>query len=314
MKWSSILKRLSVFLLVVLMIYGGSRLYYQITHGFTIGNITSNFSYDRRWDVRPLSGSEQNLVDSILDQKFTYLGKGCQAYVFVSEDGNYVLKFFKYQRFRPQAFLKYFDFIPAVHDYRQMKIEKKRKLLDGVFNSWKIAFENLKEETGLIFVHLNKTTNIDKTLLLYDKMGLEHHIKLDHMEFLLQKKAEMLCPTIEKLMNAGHVDQAKQLISRIISMLLSEYSRGFADNDHALMQNTGVYEGNPIHIDVGQFVKNNDVKQPEVYKHQLFSKTYRFRIWLEEHFPELGRYLEIELRSIIGEQYSTMVPYFKPHE
>lgn len=310
----SSLKKVAIFLLTISLLYGGIRLYYKVTDGFTIGNITSQYTYDPRWEIRSLSDDDKKLVDTVLNQKFTYLGKGCQSYVFLSEDGNYVLKFFKYQRFRPQTWLEYIDFIPFVKEYRLGKIEKKKRKLENVFRSWKIAFENLKDETGLIFVHLNKTETNHKTMLIYDKMGFEHQIPLDEMEFLVQRKAQMLCATIKELMESGKSGEAKQLLRRIIDTLLSEYSRGLADNDHALMQNTGVYEGRPVHIDVGQFVFNEEVKKPEVYKKELFNKTYKFRIWLEERYPELAIFLETELRRIIGDHFSTMVPYFKQHE
>lgn len=294
--------------------YGASRLYYKVTDGFTVGNITSDFSYDPRWDVTALSPTEKVQVDSILSQPFTYLGKGCQAYVFLSQDGNYILKFFKYQRFRPQAWLDHFAFIPAVDKYRLGKIDKKRRKLEGVFSSWKVAYENLKPETQLVYVHLNKSHDLKKTLVIYDKMGFEHKLDADQMEFLVQRKATMLCPHIKELMERGNAVEAQMLLTRIIDLIVSEYKRGFADNDHALMQNTGVYNGYPIHIDVGQFMIRENAKQPDVYKQELFNKTYKFRKWLKKQYPELLPGFEEQLREVIGSQFDHFEPHFKPHE
>lgn len=294
-------------------VYGSGRLYYRVTDGFAIGNITSSFAYDPRWDVRSLVPSENQIVESVLDQKFLYLGKGCQSYVFLSEDGDYVLKFFKYQRFRPQQWLDYFAFIPAVDRYRLAKIEKKKNKREGVFASWKIAFEELKEETGLVFVHLNKSSNLNRELTLFDKMGLEHRVNLDQMEFLIQRKAKMLCASIRELMEKERVLEAKNLITDTIELVMSEYRRGLADNDHALMQNTGVYEGKPVHIDVGQFVHNPEIKDPSIYKQELFTKTYKFHIWLKQEYPELAQHLERLLYTKIGPQFANMQPIFKPH-
>ena len=61
-------------------------------------------------------------------------------------------------------------------------------------------------------------------------------------------------------------------------MLVSEYRRGFADNDHATVQNTGVLDGRPIHIDVGQFVRNERVKEPRLFHQELFNKTWKFQL------------------------------------
>ena len=77
------------------------------------------------------------------------------------------------------------------------------------------------------------------------------------------------------------------------------------------MQNTGVAQGKPVHIDVGQFVFNEAVKQPTVFHQELFTKTYKFKLWLRINYPELGEYLETELRQIIGSEYTTLQPKFR---
>lgn len=94
-------------------------------------------------------------------------------------------------------------------------------------------------------------------------------------------------------------------------MIHSEYRRGLADNDHALMQNTGVSQGNPVHIDVGQFVFNEEVKKSAVSHQELFTKTYKFKLWLRENYPELGEYLEQQLLLDLGPSYKTMQPKWR---
>lgn len=307
------LRWIIVIVLLAAVGYGAGRLYYRVTGGFRMGNIVSTLPYDSQWTTRPLNAVERKKVDELLSQKFTYLGKGCQSYVFLSADDQHVLKFFKYQRFRVQPWVDLFSFIPPVDRYRQKKLEKKQNKLAGFYRSWKIAFDDLQPETGLVYVHLNKSNDLHRTLVFYDKMGLEQRIEADEVEFLLQRKATMLCPTIDELMKKGDVDGAKRLLLRITALVLSENKRGYGDNDHALMQNTGVLDGYPVHIDVGQFIKNEKYKRPEVYRQELFSKTYKFLRWLKKHHPELGAYYEQELRGVIGEQYSQMKPHFKRH-
>lgn len=296
-------------LILFLSLYGASRLYYGVTGGFTIGNISSNLSFDKRWDANAPTPEKKEALHQILKQKFSYLGKGCQSYVFLSEDGKYVIKFFKYQRFRPQEWLDYLSFIPAVNSYRLEKIEKKKLKLDAIFKSWTIAYRNLPIQTGLIYVHLNKTQDLDQTILISDKMGFDHQLQADQMEFLIQRAAKMLCPTIKDLVKNDESNKAKQLIDDLVAMLVDEYQNGYADNDHALMQNTGVIDGQPIHIDVGQFIKNDLVKNPEVYKKELFNKTFLFKKWLIKNHPDLAKYLELKLLQVIGEEFFSMEPY-----
>lgn len=309
MKLSSIIKKCFLVIALVCIVYGGVRLYFALTGGFTIGNITSDFAYDSRWQTHLLSSAERREIHEALNQDYHYLGKGCQAYVFGSTDGQYVLKFFKYQRFRTIPWFDLFGFIPAVDRYQQSKAKKKKMRLDDVFRSWKIAYENLGSETGVVFVHLNKTNDLNQKITIHDKLGLTHILDLDQMEFLLQHKAKMLCPTLKDMIEQRQSNQAKQLIDRLLTMLLLEYFRGYADNDHALMQNTGVWDGNPIHIDVGQIIYNDSVKDPSVHRQELYDKTYKFHLWLQKHDPDLAQHLKNRLVAIIGEDYFLKKPY-----
>lgn len=303
------IKKCIFLVLLVIAAYGGGRLYYAVTGGFTMGNITLEQPYNPKWDTHTLSANEKKAIEQALDQEFTYLGRGCQAYVFASADGKYVIKFFKYQRFRPQAWIDLFTFIPSVDRYQKAKTIEKQDKLDKVFISWKIAYETLQNETGVVYVHLNKSNNWNKSIVIRDKIGMAHDIDLDKTDYLLQRRATMLCPAVDQLMAEGKNAQAELLIDRLLTMLVSEYSLGYADNDHALMQNTGVLEGYPIHIDVGQFIRNDIVKAPKVYKQELFDKTYRFHRWLQEEYPSLADHLKTRLVAIIGPDYFYSAPY-----
>lgn len=297
--------------LTLSLLYGAGRFYYFVTAGFTISNISSELAFDERFETKLLTEEAKKEVDLALSQSYHYLGKGCQSYVFLSEDGSFVIKFFKYQRFTPQKWLDYFSFIPTIEQYRLRKIEEKKRKLENIFTSWKLAFDELQPETGLVYVHLNKTTNLNKNLTIFDKMGIQHVLPIDHYEFLIQKRASMLTDHLSEKMESGQIDLAKGLLDQLFSTLLSEYRRGLGDNDHALMQNTGVLEGMPIHIDVGQFVKKETFKDLKVQQQELFNKTYKFRIWLKKRYPDLALYLDDKLLKVIGPEISTLKPQLK---
>ena len=299
------------FCLIVLLLWGVGRLYFNVTGGFRVGKITSDLAYDAQCQTRPLSDQEQELLYTIFSQPFSYLGKGCQSYVFLSQDGEYVIKFLKYQHFRPPAWLDVLSVIPAVDRYREHKIEKKKRFLAAIFKSWKIAYEDLQDNTGVVYIHINKTNNLNKQLFIQDKIGITHTLDLDNMEFMVQKRVRMLGPTIETLMQQGKSLEAKALISRLTDMMLEEHIRGYTDKDHALMQNTGVHAGKPLHIDVGQIVRDDNICKPEVYHQEIYNKTYRFRIWLEKHYPELLAHLNHELHGIMGDKFFSMKYYPK---
>lgn len=299
------------FCLTLSAVYGAGRVYYYVTDGFTTSNIASNLKFDPRFETKSITTQEKNQIDSILSQKFKYLGKGCQSYVFASEDGKYVMKFFKYQRFTPQSWLNLFSFIPAVNAHRLKKIEEKKIKLENIFKSWKIAFDELQPETGLVYVHLNKTNTLQKQVLITDKLGLEHQIAIDDHEFLIQKRAHMLTDTIDNQMKKSQINLTKKLLDNLFETLVSEYKRGLGDNDHALMQNTGVLDGMAIHIDVGQFLKREVYKNVEVQAQEMFDKTYEFRVWLKKNHPDLSLYFDEKLYSFIGPKMNDLRPQLK---
>jgi hypothetical protein len=309
MNYKRIFITLVTLLASVALLFGAIKLYYMTTDGFSLGQITSTIIPKSEWDTHPLSLAEHNQINKVLDQEFVYLGKGCQSYVFASRDGKYVIKFFKHQHFRPQKWINNFTFIPAIERYQQNSKEVKGKKLDKLFIGCKIAYEELMEETGIIYVHLNKSVDWPKKLTIIDKMGMKHQLDLGQMEFILQHRASMLSDAINRLMTQSSYEEAKLLIDRLLAMIISEYQRGIADNDHALMQNTGVLNNRPIHIDIGQFIQNDIVKDADMYKKELFDKTFLFNKWLGLHHPELHNHLNNRLLALIGPDYFYFAPY-----
>lgn len=310
MKINSLLKKIAFLVVCIGAVYGLRVIYYELTAGFNISNITSHLSYNPHWNIDPPQSEQFAEIQSALNQEYSYLGKGCQSYVFESHDGNYVIKFIKFQRFRPQPWIYIFSFLPGVTGFQERKAIEKGEKLDKLFRSWKLSYLYLKEETGVMFVHLNKSQNVGLPILsIRDKMGVKHDIDLNHMEFLLQRKATMLQSAIDQQMAQGQQSQAMSLLDKLMAMLLGEYERGFADNDHALLQNTGVLYGRPIHIDAGQFIRNDVVKDPNVYKQEIYDKTYKLRVWLDAAYPELSYHLKARLIALLGMDYYYMGKY-----
>lgn len=297
------------FIILLTLGWGTIKLYYELTAGFTVATISSDLSYNPQWESNPLSQEQKKEVNSALSQSYSYLAKGCQSYVFISEDDKFVIKFFKFQHFRPKYWVTLFDFIPWVNEYQQKKMAEKRELLETTFESIKIASNSLKNETGIVYLHLNKSNDLKESLILKDKLGWNHTLDIDNFEFVIQHRAESIEKSINQMIEKKDQDKAKLLIDRLLIMLLSEYSRGFADNDHALMQNTGVLNGYPVHIDIGQFIYNPIVQTPEVYKKELFDKTFFLHQWLQKKYPDLADHLENRLLAVIGPDYFSYPPF-----
>jgi hypothetical protein len=209
------------------------------TDGFALYKILSSLPFDPEWDSCFSDLEESGALSKILDQPFYYLAKGAQSYVFVSEDGQTVIKFFRIYHLRPPMWLNALCMPPTLQPYKIRKMIEKRSELRKDFSSYKIASETMKEETGLIYLHLNKTSHLNRRLTIYDKIGIAHELDMDKMEFLVQKRATLVYPAIDCLMKNQSLKAAKEAISALVSLLLTRYEKGIFDKDPDLNTNFG---------------------------------------------------------------------------
>lgn len=271
-------------------------LWEERTDGFTIAAISSSRKPNPTWDVHLLSQEERAELDNALSQKYHYLACGNQAFAFLSDDGRYVLKFFKQKLFEPPFPLRWIPSAWAKEGRWAKKIWKKKDKLKRDFESYRMAFDELKEETGLIFVHLNPTDWIGRHVLITDKIHLEHSIPLDDFNFIIQRRADLVYPTIDKLMAEGNVAAAKEALSSILNLFVSRCRKAIADSDPDLDKNFGFIDGYAIQIDIGRFTKNPE-KVNFHNRHQLRKSgpftveppviKDSFKAWLFEHYPDL---------------------------
>lgn len=238
--------------LAMLAIWLSGRVYFFLTDGFSVSNIRSELTYHSDWD-----SNNYLEVGTILNQDFNYLGKGCQFYTFMSQDGQYVLKFFKQKHLRDPIMVQIADFI-GLKDYAAKQRERKFSKVDKLFKSCKLAYEYLPQETGVVAIHLNKTKDQfkDKTTI-YDKMGFAHTIDLNDFEFVLQKAAQPVVGT-------------KEAVASMCQVVEDRCRKGIADRDPAFIQNMGLLpDGRAIIIDIGQLEKDDRLKDEETMRIEI---------------------------------------------
>jgi hypothetical protein len=284
--------KLSLFLIVFGLLAHYCR---KETEHFTMLRVASDFTFDPAWETRPLQKEERETVQKLFNQKFTFFGKGGQCFVFVSEDETHVLKLFKLYRKRPPFFFK---FLPSWFDaYRQKKLASLRGKLLRDFGSHVLAFNELQEESALVFVHLNKTSDLQKKITLVDKLGISHQLDLDKTEFVIQKKAALVYPTLSALIREGKREEAKKRIDALVDLVIFRCKKGIYDDD-AYMRNFGFMGDKAIILDAGRLRKDPAVAVPERYLNELLVTTQRLQPWLDRHDPDLAVYL-LEKRSSI---------------
>lgn len=232
------------------------------TDGFTVVSIAKEMPYNASWET-PTED-----VSSFLNQRFYYYGRGGQSYVFISEDKKVILKFFKKTPFSD---------------------------LNSIFQSCKLAYDNLKKETGLLYLHLNPTQGNHTTVQIVDPLRIVHTIDLDKTSFILQKRAKLIYAKIDQEMKCGNVNGAKKAISSLLSYLAHRCQQGIRDTDGGLKRNYGFVGDYAISIDIGSFTKDKRLENHKIAIKELKNKTARLQKWLKKRYPELSGYFRSEL-------------------
>ncbi len=235
------------------------RLCHRATDGFLIGHVLRTLPHNPEWETRR---GDENLP--ILSQKFHYIDKGAQTYVLVSEDGKYILKLFKFQH-----------------------LCKKEHELNALFKSYKLAFDEAKEETGLLAVHLNPSSDLNGKISLVDRLGIVHKVDADSTHFILQKRAELILPKLQTLRDQGNLQAAKETLSSLLNLRKELERRGLYDGDAHLSKNYGFIESSAILLDCGNLSKNRSASK---------LKAGALRSWLGKEWPELFAWFEEKLQ------------------
>lgn len=271
------------------------------TDTFTIAAISSCRPFESKWQTRPLTSEEKEEMDQALNQKFRYFGRGGQCYAFFSEDGNYVIKFFK-QRVYKIPLWHHFIPIPFVFDrYKEKKRWKRQDKIERDFFSYKVAFEELQEMTGVLYVHLNQTDDLKRKICIVDLLNIEHQLDLDQFDFILQRRAEMIYPKIALHVKNNQLGQAKQIIDQIVSQIVARCNLGYEDWDPNVRTNCGLLKDRVIKIDVGRFIKNEQMKTEQMCRSELIRITTPFKDWLGTQSPELASYCDEAVAKVVND-------------
>jgi hypothetical protein len=270
---------------------------HQKTDRFYVAKIHSELPFHPEWETAPLNTEKQMELRKLLDQKFYYLGSGGQCFAFASDDGKYVVKFFKHKTRKPFNFLLKAPLPGKLKKACRKKLDRMDFKLNRDFTSYKIAYEDLNQETGLLYIHLNKGTSLKQSITIVDKIGVAHQIALDDVEFVVQKRAELAYTYVDDLMAKGDVEAAKKALHSMLEVIVARCKKGVFDEDARIHRNFGFIDAQPIFIDVGRFRHDPSRKQPAIYKQDLADITERFRGWLQESYPPLAPILEEELNA-----------------
>ncbi len=258
--------------LVVLLIFASAALCMPLiiktlSGGFKPSKVRGHLPESPAWEV----GFDPALLE-LFKQPYTYIGKGSQCYVFESKDREWAIKFFRSDHF-----------------------DSKHEVFP-LFDAVSMAYQHLKEETGLIYIHLNQTQLNLPVLVCKDAIGRSYRLPLDELRFAVQKKAKPFQAVLKEALSDP--DQMRKRLDQFIDLLLQRTAKGIFNADPSLSRNFGFLEQRAIEIDVGNFT----TKAPHSREDEIERYMSRLRSFLKKVAPEWIDYANQKTRASLDRE------------
>jgi len=271
---------LFIVLIVVSLIFPAAMK--RLTHSFHAARLFGTLSQDGFWNAPSQISLDQ--IRQILSQNFKYLGRGSQAFVFVSEDGSVVLKlliFDSSDSLTHRLFHSIFNTSSQASYSHQVQKRAVRTL-----KACELADQYLADDAAILFVHLNPETESLPTVRLIGPSWKRINIQLNSVRFVLQKRADLLNETLMQAYLQKDQQRFFTIVEQLNALLNRRTACGIGNSDPTLFENFGVIGTQPVEIDFGNFYYC-----PEMIKHKRFQEekaryTDQLLKWVERYIPQ----------------------------
>lgn len=263
------------------------------TDGFRTDLITKYDKIEPQWNL--LQKVDILKIKNILNQDFVYLTRGRECFIFESQDKNYVIKFFDSSRYYTKYFFPSIKLPKFLDAYRQKHYNRRKNKLNFNMSSAKLAYDNLKDDAVLEYVHLNKTNYLPKKFKLINKCGKAVYIDLDNIIFIVQKKCDIF---YKKYESSNDNNYKKKLILAFLEMTHNRTKKLVIDDDIGKKRrNWGLYQGKAVTIDIGRWYFDEKLATLEGYKKEMLKATKILRKYIKENEPEKLEFIEKKLNK-----------------
>ncbi|NGX33691.1 MAG: hypothetical protein K1060chlam1_00031 [Candidatus Anoxychlamydiales bacterium] len=261
------------------------------TDGFKTNLITKFEKIDDTYKI----DVDKNLLETkdILSQDFHYLTRGRECFIFESADKKYVLKFFDSSRYYTKYFFPKVALPKLLDNYRKKHYNRRSKKLAFNLSSSKLAFDNLKEDSALIYVNLNISKNFDDKIKVKNKYGKIFDLDLNNIFFILQKKCDIFYQVYEKTTDEKY---KLYLIESFLEMAHNRTKKLIIDDDIGKKRrNWGLFNNKAVTIDIGRWYFDEKLQTLFGYKKEMIKATKILRKYLEDNEPEKISFLNQSL-------------------
>ena len=283
-----------------LLLMGGGLFFCCRTTGFSLDKIASHLNYNPEWEVEALTERQREmLVQKVFPQTYYYLASGNQCYAFISEDRQYVLKFFKMQNLFPKGWLNSFP-LSLVQPFGFKQEASNQLFSERIFAGYKDAYQLLRDETGLVYIHLNKTNEFESKVTIVDHKGKTHFLDLDKVEFVVQRKAQKIYDRFDQLIHDDKVEDLRASILSFLQLIAVRCEKGFVEHNLSIRNNFGFVDNTAIQFDCATLTQDSSMKYPSNFRQEVMEAAERLDEWARDNCPEMTLLIQEEAQRIIN--------------
>ena len=283
-----------------LLLMGGGIFFCCHTSGFSLDKITSHLSYNPEWEIEsPFEGLKELLIQHVFPQTYYYLASGNQCYAFISEDRKYVLKFFKMQNLFPKGWLNSLPLF-LLQRFGFKHDMGNRLFSERIFASYKDAYESLRNETGLLYIHLNKNREFKSKVTLIDYKGKKTILDLDTIEFVVQERAQKIYDRFHQLIYDKKTEDLKACIRSFLQLIAMRCEKGFVEHNLSIRNNFGFIENKAIQFDCATLTRDSSMKYPLNFRQEVMEAAERLDQWARDNYPDITLFIQEEAQHIIN--------------
>ncbi|MEI8301243.1 MAG: hypothetical protein WCG10_06530 [Chlamydiota bacterium] len=301
-RWHFVCKAFVKFTLICLalvIILQVNRYYQRVMNSFALFKIVHVLPIEEEFAPPRLSIAEIQSVRSILAQPFTAFAKGSQSFVFLSEDGKYILKFNKFYSKFDSSWLQSLPLLGWFDRGLQDPIDNESEVLKRSFRSYLVAYQYFRDETGMIYHHLQKSSSLHQKLLLIDKQGHRFNLEADDYAFIIQKRGESTYQMLGRLMENKEPEKASYYLEEILRFSSKRLQKGIEDWDFKIKHNLGFIDGVAAQIDLGSLILNKEGLSLEQAQEELKKGADELRAWLVVKYPALVPAWDASLEKVL---------------
>lgn len=266
--------------LLIILILAFNYLYNLKNLSFAPENLLKDF---------PRGLANRGTFEKSFVQRYRFLGEGAHSFVFESQDGRYVLKLFRAAHKKPQKkWLRegpLFNFlIPTAK--KQGSKDKWQTKFQECSARYVTAYDRMKEESGLLFLHFGESESLNVQLALEGPSGKIVHLELDKLPFIVQTKGELVPSRLASHIKRGDIQAAKHALTTLRQMLEARARKGITDERQCFGINFAFCGERALQIDVGKIAYDQKLtRSPDA---EIQRVRANLQNWTQKHFPELA--------------------------